>query len=386
MRRHLALVFLGATACRGGADLDHDHAAPEAVELASGSGSSAGVSLVRIEPEMLRDLRVTIDKVTLHAAGERVSAVGEVHVNEDAYAEVATPVAARVAKVLAKPGDVVAIGQALAELRSPDLGQARAEADAARAHLGVATQAAERKRGLAADHLVPDRERIEADAAATEAEAAYKVATSALRKYGAADGDTGIVLRSPVAGTVIDRDLVVGQLVEPSKTLFKVGDLSTLWLVAHVFERDAVRVPSAGTATASFAALPGKTREARIQWIGREVDPTSRTIAIRFDVDNADGVLRPGMTASVSVPLGDAADQALCVPTAAVQRIGGGWAVFVPAGVGQFAVRPIGRGRDLGGGVEVMSGLRAGEDVVVGGAFLLKAEADKAGGGGAGED
>ena len=382
----LVLGLVLGPGCRSRTDADHDHSAPDPVEVEPGRGSSAGVALVRIEPEMLRDLRVTTDKVTLHAAGERVSAIGEVHVNEDAYAEVATPVTARVARVLAKPGDVVKVGQALAELRSPDLAQARAEADAARAHLGVATQAAERKRGLAADHLVPDRERIEADAAATEADAAYKVAISALRKYGAADGDSGIVLRSPVAGTVIDRDLVVGQLADPSKTLFKVGDLSTLWLVAHVFERDAVRVPNDGKATASFAALPGKTRAARIQWIGREVDPASRTIAIRFDVDNADGVLRPGMTASVSVPLGDAADQALCVPTAAVQRIGGGWAVFVPAGVGQFTVRPIGRGRDLGGGVEVMSGLQAGEDVVVGGAFLLKAEADKAGGGGAGED
>lgn len=387
--RSLILLVIVAAGCRGRSSDHEDHEIADPVEHPAGSSAGSddgGVAVVRIEPEMLRDLRVTTDKVTLHAAGERVSAIGEVHVNEDAYAEVATPVAARVARVLARPGDTVKLGQVLAELRSPDLAQARAEADAARAHLELAKQNADRKRGLAAEHLIPERERIEADAALTEADAAYKVATAALRKYGGAEGDTGIALRSPVAGTVIDRDVVVGQLADPSKTLFKVGDLSTLWLVAHVFERDAVRVQSDGKATASFAALPGKTRDARIKWIGREVDPASRTIAIRFDVDNADGVLRPGMTASVSVPLGDANDQALCVPTAAVQRVGDGWAVFVPRGPGLFAIRPIGRGRDLGGAVEVMSGLGPGEEVVVGGAFLLKAEADKARGGGAGED
>lgn len=387
--RSLILLMGIAAGCHGRSRDAGDHEIADPVEHAAGNNAGSGDgdgAVVRIDPEMLRDLRVTTDKVTLHAAGERVSAVGEVHVNEDAYAEVATPVAARVARVLARPGDTVKLGQVLAELRSPDLAQARAEADVARTHAELAKQNADRKRGLAAEHLIPERERIEADAALTEADAAYKVATAALRKYGGADGDTGISLRSPVAGTVIDRDVLVGQLADPSKTLFKVGDLSTLWLVAHVFERDAVRVQSDGKATASFAALPGKTRDARIKWIGREVDPASRTIAIRFDVDNADGVLRPGMTASVSVPLGDANDQALCVPTAAVQRVGDGWAVFVPRGPGLFAIRPIGRGRDLGGGVEVMSGLGPGEEVVVGGAFLLKAEADKARGGGAGED
>ncbi|MDB4956943.1 MAG: Cobalt/zinc/cadmium efflux transporter, rane fusion protein CzcB family [Myxococcales bacterium] len=382
----IAMAFL--VGCHGHKD-DEDHEVAEPTERSTrnGAGSSnGGISVVKIEPEMLRDLRVTIGKATLHAAGERVSAISEVHVNEDAYAEIAAPVSARVARVLAKPGDPVKVGQVLAELRSPDLAQARATAEAARAHLDVAKANADRKRGLAADRLIPERERIEADAALTEADAAYKVAVSGLRKYGGTEGETGISLKSPVAGTVIDRDVVVGQLADPSKTLFKVGDLSTLWLVAHVFERDAVRVQSDGKGTASFAALPGKTRDVMIKWIGREVDPASRTIAIRFDVANADGVLRPGMTATVSIPLGDVNDQAICVPAAAVQRIGESWVVFVPQGPGQFAVRPIGRGRDLGGEVEVMTGLTAGEEIVVGGAFLLKAEADKARGGGDRED
>ena len=377
----LALALALVAACRGHDD-DGDHEAPEPVEHAgSGSAGSGNLDVVHVDPEMMRDLRVTLGKAMLHTAGEKVDALGEVHVNEDKYAEVASPVAARITRVLVKPGDPVKAGQVLAELRSPELAQARAEKDAAKAHLDVAQANAERKRKLAADRLIPDREKIEAEAQLSEADAAYKVATSMLGKFGGAEGETGLALKSPVAGTVIDRHVVIGQLADPSKTLFEVGDLSTLWLVAHVFERDAVRVQPNGAATASFAALPGKPRDATIKWIGREVDTSSRTIAIRLEVDNSDGVLRPGMTATVSIPLGDPTQQAICVPAAAVQRVGEGWVVFVPKGPNDFTLRPIGRGRDMDGTVEVLSGLRPNEQVVVGGAFLLKAEADKARGG-----
>jgi cobalt-zinc-cadmium efflux system membrane fusion protein len=231
--------------------------------------------------------------------------------------------------------------------------------------------------------LIPEREQLEADAALTEAEAAYHVASAAMRKYGAAAGESSLAIKSPIAGTVIDRSVIMGQLADPSKTLFRIGDLSTLWLVAHVFERDAVRVPIGSRGAASFAALPGKTSEAVIRAIGREVDPASRTIAIRLDVPNPDGVLRPGMSATVALPLGEPGGApVIVVPAAAVQRVGSSWAVFIPHHEAAFEVRAIGRGRDLLGDVEVLSGLTPGEDLVIDGAFLLKAEADKARGGG----
>jgi cobalt-zinc-cadmium efflux system membrane fusion protein len=89
------------------------------------------------------------------------------------------------------------------------------------------------------------------------------------------------------------------------------------------------------------------------------------------------------MSATVSLPLGEAGGApVIVVPAAAVQRVGAAWAVFLPHRAGAFEVRPIGRGRDLSGDVEVLSGLVAGEELVIDGAFLLKAEADKARGGG----
>ena len=92
------------------------------------------------------------------------------------------------------------------------------------------------------------------------------------------------------------------------------------------------------------------------------------------------------MSATVTVALGDDTAKVVAVPAAAVQRVGESWAVFVPRDEGVFDVRPIGRGRDLGDEVEVLSGLAPDEQVVVDGAFLLKAEADKARGEGGGHD
>jgi cobalt-zinc-cadmium efflux system membrane fusion protein len=390
MKARGILMLLVIAACGGdkhadehGHDEHDEHGEHGEAEHADGEHVEGQV---RIAPEMIRDLRVTTAKAESRTAGERVAALGELQVNQDAYAEVAAPSPARVIKVLAKAGDVVAVGQALVELHSADIGRARAEVQAANARVGLARKAVERKRALVAERLIPERELLEAEAALSEAQADQQVAAASLRQFSGSQGGSGLTLRSPVAGTIIERDVAIGQLADPSRTLYRVGDLSTLWLVAHVFERDAVRVRIGGTGTATFAALPGRTVDGTIRWIGSEVDASSRTIPVRLDIPNPDGVLRPGMSASVSIPLGDASGTVVAVPMAAVQRVGESWAVFLPHGEGIFDIRPIGRGRDLGGEVEVLSGLAPGEEVVVDGAFLLKAESDKARGEGGGHD
>lgn len=333
---------------------------------------------VKIAPEMIRDLRVTTAKAEARVAGERVSVLAELRVNQDAYAEVASPSPARVVRVLVKAGDEVKANQALVELTSGDMSKARAEVSAADARLTLSKKNLERKKGLLSERLIPEKDVIEAQAALTEAEASRTVAAGALKQFAGSEGGSGLMLRSPVTGTVIDRDVVVGQLADPSKTLFRIGDLSNLWLVAHVFERDAVRVQIGTTGTASFAALPGTTVQGKIAWIGREVETASRTVPVRLEVPNPNGVLRPGMSATVSIPVGETSGQVVAVPIAAVQRVGDKWSVFTPKGPGVFEARPVGRGRDLGGEVEILSGLTPGAEVVVDGAFLLKAEFDKA--------
>jgi membrane fusion protein, heavy metal efflux system len=345
-------------------------------------------NLVRIAPEMLRDLKLTTAKAEAREAKQRVSALGELKVNENAYAAVSPPIPARIVALRAEPGQGVRAGQVLAELQSMELGRARADYESTAARAELARQTLERKRGLAAERIVSLGELQEAQAASSGAEADLRAARASLAAFGvrgstAGGGDPSrFALHSPIGGTVIERSALRGETADPSQPLFRVADLSRLWLVVQASERDAVRLAEGSPVEMAFAALPGRTLRGTIARIGREVAPESRTVPVRIDLVNEGGALRPGMSATALLPLSDSAGTVVAVPAAALQRIEDGWSVFLPRGEGTFEVRPVGRGRDLGGEIEILSGLEAGTTVVVDGAFLLKAEADKAHGGG----
>jgi cobalt-zinc-cadmium efflux system membrane fusion protein len=269
----------------------------------------------------------------------------------------------------------------MAELQSLELGKTRGDYRDAQARVDLARQSLERKRGLAAERIAPQREVQEAEAELRRAEASLQGARGALNALGAPnDGgsdDSRLVLRAPLTGTVIERHLVRGAVAQPGETLFKVGDLSLLWLMAHASERDAVRVRAGSIARVAIPALPGSSLSGRVAAVGSQVEVSSRTIPIRIELANPGGILRPGMSATVWLPIGEGG-AVIAVPVAALQRLEDKWCVFVPREPGVFAIRPVGRGRDMGGEVEIVSGLSAGETVVVEGAFLLRAEAEKA--------
>ena len=355
-------------------------AKPVQGSAASGTEQSSA-HLLRIKPEMLRDIRVTMALVEVRPGGEDVQLLGELRVNEGRYAEVGTPIACRLVSVLAAPGQVVRKGQPLAVLQSVDVGKARGESITAQARLDLAKKTLERKRSLTAENIVPLREVQEAEANVATAEADVRSAHAGLRALGASDESSDsseLVLRSPVDGTVIERNAIQGQMAEPAQPLFRVGDMSKLWLVVHAFERDAVRLTLGSTARVTFAALPGRDFTSKVTLIGKQVDAGSRTIPVRIEVANSEQLLRPGMSATAWTPVGKSTEKVITVPVAALQRIENEWLVFLPKGQDTFEIRSVGRGRELGTEIEIVSGLKAGEQVVVEGAFLLKAEAEKA--------
>jgi cobalt-zinc-cadmium efflux system membrane fusion protein len=395
MRRKAAvLAVLVLFGCGRKSD---DHAAPGAgasptAQASHAEGHDDGAAerdVVHIEPDMLRDLRITTAVAESRSGAESPPVLGELHVNENAYAEVGTPVPGRAVRVAASPGQPVRRGQVLAELQSVEIGRVRGEYREAQARVELARTALERKRSLAEERIAPAREVQEAEAELKTAEAQFRAAGAGLQALGAAaaggaDGSR-FAISSPVSGTVIERHLVMGEVAEPAHTLFKIGDLSLLWLVAHASERDAVRVKPGTEARVAIPALPGTSLSGRVALVGSQVEVSSRTIPVRIELANPSGVLRPGMAATVWLPVGEGA-ALIAVPVAALQRVNGNWVVFVPGESGEFHVRTVGRGRDLGGEVEIVSGLRAGETVVVEGAFLLKAEAEKARGEGGHHD
>ncbi len=342
-------------------------------------------NIVRVDPGMLRDLQITTRPVESRSGGEETALLGELAVDERVYAQVGVPVAARVIRLLANAGDAVRAGQTLAELASPELGKARADYLTAEARVKLTDATLQRRRELGTERIVPLREVQQAESEAAEARAGLRAARAALTAFGVPpptdDTDSAtsstFSLRSPVSGTVIERAAVVGQMLDPSIPAFTVGDLRTLWLTVHAFERDAVRVARGLPARLSFAALPGQDFEGMVAVVGRQVERESRTVPIRIDVRNRSGILRPGMSGTAAVSVGATGAPILTVPVAAVQRVRNAWCVFVPKDDATFDIRRIGRGRDLGSEIEVLSGLRAGETVVVDGAFLLKAHAEQ---------
>lgn len=358
----------------------------EAAETASTpnvGNARAEKGVLSIEPEMLRDLKVTTAPVEQRPGGEGSILLGELRVNENAYAQVGAPVPSRILILHAASGQAVEAGQGLATLQSTELGKARSELITANARSELARQTLERKRRLASEHIVSQRELQEAEANVSSSEADARAARAALQALGvtlASDesaDSSQYVLRSPVKGVVLERAAVKGQLAEPAQPLFRVADLSILWLTIQAFERDAVRIRHGSPVRITFAALPGRTFTGKVGLIGKEVNSQSRTIPIRVEVANSEGLLRPGMSATAWVSPGSDSRVVLTVPAAALQRIEDEWVVFIPQSQERFEIRRVGRGRDLAGEVELVSGVKAGETVVVDGAFLLKAEADK---------
>jgi cobalt-zinc-cadmium efflux system membrane fusion protein len=356
-----------------------------AASTTAGAPHKEAANTVEVDEGMLRDLRITTRAVESRTGGDLVTLLGELAVDQRAYAVVGTPVAARVTRLPVNAGDAVRSGQPLAELTSPELARERADYLSASARLKLAESALERKRGLAAEKIAPLREVQEAESAAGEARAALRASRASISAFGvdppADDGDGAtssvFVLRSPVSGSVIERTAVIGQMLDPSAPAFRIGNLSTLWLTVHAFERDAVRIRQGVTARLSFPALPGQDFAGAVTMVGRHVERESRTVPVRIDVKNRDNLLRPGMSATATLPVGETGAAILTIPVASVQRVRNEWCVFLPKDANHFEIRRIGRGRDLAGEVEVLSGLRAGETIVVDGAFLLKAQAEK---------
>jgi cobalt-zinc-cadmium efflux system membrane fusion protein len=178
-------------------------------------------------------------------------------------------------------------------------------------------------------------------------------------------------LKAPFAGTVIEKDAVLGELAQPDKSLFTVADLSTLWIEANLFEKDLGRVHVGAAATVTVGAYPDELFKGRLTYISSTVDKESRAVQARVEVPNTGGRLKPEMFATASVDTA-ATSQALTLPQEAVLLVNGQSIAFVQAD-GGFEPRPVELGEKVGTRVVVRRGVREGEPVVVAGAYALKA-------------
>lgn len=185
---------------------------------------------------------------------------------------------------------------------------------------------------------------------------------------------TNVVYRSRVTGVVLEKPVLPGARFAAGEAILKVADLSTIWATAHVpVDRTGSLAPGQ-TATFTSSALPGETVRGRVTFIQPVVDAAARTVDVRIELRNRDGRLRPGLYGQLQIA--GPSVQALTVPATAVIDSGTRQVVLVRVGDGRFAPREVGTGRHFGDRVEILAGLRDGEQVVTRANFLIDAESN----------
>ena len=181
-----------------------------------------------------------------------------------------------------------------------------------------------------------------------------------------------ITLRSPVSGVVLKKNALLGARVMPEDTLYDIADLSSVWILADVYESELANLRVGQTAQVTLTSAPGRAWPGRITFVSPVLDQATRTATVRLEIANPDGLLKPDMYANVS--LQQSAAPVLTVPDSAVLQTGTRSVLFIARGNGQFEPREVQTGAKGGGFIEIRSGVAAGDTVVVDANFLIDSE------------
>jgi len=284
------------------------------------------------------------------------------------------PASGRIVAIEVKPGDRVRGGQTVASLSSSDI--ATAQSDFAKANIEAvrATRAMERQKVLFENGAAAEKDYIDASAQADAARAERARAKQRLELLNVSPSVTTdrVTLVSPGSGIVLDVSGAPGEFsksLESANPLITVADLSTVWIVGDVYEKDIAKVARGKQVTVTLPAYPGAQWTGHIASLAGALDPTTRTLKVRVALANADQRLKPEMFGTIHVQAGT--HQALVVPAAAIIREGNGTIAFVK-NAGKPEQRIVTVGQTVDGNVEILTGLRAGDEVAADGAELLK--------------
>ncbi len=335
------------------------------------------------------DQRQKVKTLTLAPRSFRrsITATGTVGFDADQATQVLSPISGPVSRLLVPLGARVKAGQALAEVASPDFAAAVGAYRKAEALAKNARRIADLDQKLYAADGIARRDMEQAEADAVSAEADRDAALQQLRALGVDDAgledilknrplDGGLaVIRAPIAGVVVERLVTPGQLLQAGATpCFTVADLSTVWVMANVFETDLPFVAVGDPATISVGE-GGEVRPGKVDYVSALVDPTTRAIAVRVVAKNPTGVLRKDLYVRVAIE-SRRESTGLLAPVSAVLRDDENLPfVFVAKPDGSFDRRRVTLGPRVGDQEEVASGLAPGDQIVTeGGLFMQFAE------------
>jgi len=383
--------------------------------------------LIKLPKDAEKEAGIAVDTVVDRNLEMEVTVTGEVLADANTQTHVTTPVTGRVTEILASIGDYIKAGKPLLVVRSTDIQQAETDllqnAQQVRSDLkqqilqidcDMATAEAsvqldekvytrlkslfEEKIASQADfqtaetQLLKDKIALSSlhrkrDATISLSEERLKLVTepakTKLRLLGVSDEaiekvektqvvDPLVHVPAPESGYVVERLVNVGELIDPSKPLFTIGDFENVWLKADVFEKDIPKVRKGQTIDLVVDSFPDKVFHGKLDYVANQVDSDTRTLAVRAAVSNPQAILKPKMFARMTIHVGE--HNVLAIPKTAVQDGRTDKVVYVPMGPDVYEERKIKLGAESGDYVEVVGGLKAGENVVTTGSFDLRAE------------
>jgi cobalt-zinc-cadmium efflux system membrane fusion protein len=355
----------------------------------SAVSSTGAEHVVRLSPDAVARAGITVSRAQSGGSRAEIRIPAAVAANAYHQAGVNALVSGRVMKVSAELGQAVHRGDVLAVVYSPDL------ADAERLYLSAKAEleAHEQKLARTADLLergVASRQELEqAHAEHTMMTSAVEGARSKLQLLGLTVDDINrltsvsqmsatTAVHAPIDGVVIARQANPGVNVQASETLFTVADLSTVWVIGDLFEKDFQRVKTGSPVTIHVGAYPDAALRSTISYVDSQLNTETRTAKLRAEIANPQRQLRIGMFAEMLIDSAGAAEVTL-VPRSAVQTIGDQSVVYVPdpASPGRFIERHVELGSSEGDSVQVKSGIEPNDPVVSNGSFFLRAERER---------
>ncbi|MEY2633173.1 MAG: hypothetical protein RIR00_1827, partial [Pseudomonadota bacterium] len=329
--------------------------------------AAADSSSVTLTPGKVQQLGVVSETAAMRVLDSGFSASGRVEIDERRIHTVTAKFSGYIEQLhVATSGQPVTRGQSLFEVYSPELVSAQREYQLASQGVSKLAGAGEEARQAMARLAESSLQRLQN----------WDIPPEQVKQL-AQGGELRrtLSLRAPVSGVVLDKKVVAGQRFQAGDVLFQLADTRRIWVLADVFEQDLAQLRQDQPVDVRINAYPGERFAGRIAYLYPTLNADTRTIAVRIELDNPAGRLKPGMYASVQFAPAQARP-VLTVPTSAVIDSGQRQVVIVRRDAGHFAPRPVEVGRRGGEYLEILRGLAAGDEVVVSAHFLLDAESN----------